>query len=199
MAWPPFFTLDLLALGLLPSGWDEDLIALVDAPERQIIYPSEFSPQVDGESWSFAVVSGDLLRDRCSWLLPLYLGRMLAFSASSFDRPIFVEKRLRSAISLHILCGAGARIDWHAHSNMVNGLLFVSSADEAGGGDLKFRDGDGREIAIAPKAGTFVCFDGAVDHCVTPLRSSAPRLSVPLIYFTSADEQHPAYGDDIYS
>jgi len=198
MSRPPFFALDLPALGLLPDGWNEELIALADAPERHVVYPSEFSPCLDGDGWSFAVVEGNVLHRHCPWLLPLYLGQLRAFSAASFDRPVFVERRLRSAMSLHVLAGVGARIDWHAHAGMVNGLLFVTSVDHADGGDLVFRDVGGEEVGLAPKAGTFVCFDGAFEHCVRALRSCAPRLTIPLIYFADAADQRPAFGADIF-
>lgn len=195
---PPFFTLDLLASGLLPENWNRAIAALAGDDARNVILPSEFSPQPAGETWSFATVAGDVLRDRCPWLPALYLGPLRAFAERSFGGPVFVEQRLRSAMSLHILTGAGAGIEWHAHAGMVNGLLFVTSADGTGAGDLVFRDGDGREQRVAGKAGTFVCFDGATEHCVTPLQSAGPRLTIPLIYFASAAEQRPAYGADIY-
>jgi hypothetical protein len=175
MDWQPYFTLDLLELGLLPEGWDEGVVALADGPEREIIIPSEFSPQTEREDWSFETVAGDVLRDRCPWLLLLYLGRLLEFVECSFNRPVFVEKRLRSAMSLHVLSGAGARIDWHAHlhADMLNGLLFVTSADGTGAGDLVFRDADGRQARLAGKAGTFVCFNGERSSIALP-RSSRP-------------------------
>jgi hypothetical protein len=195
MTWPPFFTLDLIEHGLLPEGWDAAIRALADGPERHVLLDEE-SP--DGR-WSFAIVPGDVLRDRLPWLWALYHGALRDFASQAVGFPLFAANRLHASMTLNILSGAGAWSDWHKDMTAVTGLFFATAADADGAGDLMFRDGAGREARLAPRPGLFVCFEGPVEHQVAPLSSAGPRLSLPLLYYHSATDQPPAYGDDAYT
>lgn len=192
MAWPPFFTFDLIEHGLLPEGWDVATRALAEAPERQPIDMGEVP-------WSFCVVEGDVVRDRLPWLWRLYHGALRDFAARAVGFPLFPANRLRAGITLNILSGIGAWSDWHRDMNQVTGLLFATAGGPDGAGDLLFRDGAGREARLVPRPGLFVCFEGAVEHRVAAISSAGPRLSLPLLYYRSATEQPLASGMDVYT
>jgi hypothetical protein len=192
MTWAPFFTLDLVEHGLLPDGWEAATRALADAPERHAI-------DMGDAPWSFAVVEGDVLRDRLPWLWRLYHGALRDFAGAAVGFPLFAANRLRSSMTLNILSGAGAWSDWHNDMNPVTGLLFATAADADGAGDLVFRDGAGQQARLVPRPGLFVCFEGHVEHQVTPMASPGPRLSLPLLYYRSPTDQPPAFDVDIYT
>ena len=195
MTWPPFFTLDLIEHGLLPQGWEAEARALVDAPERLDLH-SEAS---DDGDWSFAILPGNVLRDRLPWLWALYHGALRDFAGQAVGFPLFASNRLHASMTLNILAGIGAWSDWHTDMNPVTGLFFATAADADGAGDLVFRDGAGREARLVPRPGLFVCFEGAVEHRVAPTSSAGPRLSLPLLYYRSATDQPPAYDADSYT
>jgi hypothetical protein len=180
MSWTPYHSLDLLALGLLADGWDTAIRALLDAPERVAILPR---PGGEDLRWSFDVVEGPMLDERLPWLLPLYHGACRDFAAEAVGYPLFPANRLSAGMTLNILAGVEAESGWHTDMTAVTGVLFVTPAAADGGGDLLFRDADGRTARLAPRPGLFVCFPGEIEHHVAPLRSPGPRLSLPLLYY----------------
>lgn len=188
--WIPYFSLDLLEQGLLPEGWDEAALALAGSPDRHRIMTGP-----DESPWTFEIVEGDRVREHLGWLWPLYHGTLREFAAGSVDYPLFVSNRLRATATLNILSGANASNDWHTDMNAVTAVLFANTPDH--GGDLIFRDAAGREARIVPRPGLFVCFEGAVEHKVTPL-SAGSRLSLAMLYYRSATDQPPAYDIDVY-
>lgn len=193
--WPPFHSLDLAAGGLLPGGWQAEVAALADAPERQTIINEPATS--DHPGWSFDVLTGDILRDRLGWLWLLYHGALREFASRSFSTPLVAHQRLRSAVTLNILRGGGATNDWHRDANAVTGVFYA--ATPASGGALLFRDDAGRTARLTPHPGLFVCFPGGIDHQVEPLPPGGTRLAIAMVYHGSDDAQHPAFGDDRYT
>jgi hypothetical protein len=192
MTWPPFHTLDLVEQGLLPEGWDAAVRALAEAPEREAI-------DMGAVDWSFAVLGADVLRDRLPWLWRLYHRALRDFAGAAVGFPLVPCNRLRAAITLNILSGAGALTDWHIDQTAVTAVLFATAGDEEGGGDLLFRDGAGREARLTPRPGLFVCFEGHHEHQVAPLSAPGPRLSLAMLYFRSATtDQQAAFDTDVY-
>ncbi|URW76051.1 2OG-Fe(II) oxygenase [Sphingomonas donggukensis] len=185
---PPCHLLDLVAEGLLPAGWEETVAALADAPECLTLSRTD--------QWSFSVVQGDVVCDRLGWLWELYHGVLRDFATRACSRPVVAAARLRSTMTLNILSGPGASSDWHRDNNAVTGLFFATARTD-GGGDLLFRDAAGRESAVTPRPGLFVCFPGAIEHRVAPI-ADGRRLSLPMVYHDSTADQPPAYGDDVY-
>jgi hypothetical protein len=192
MHWPPYFALDLTAQGLLPRDWAEQVQAATEAPERTIILTGA-APQPGDER--FSILAGADVRARFDWLWNLYHRPLREFVGQSLGRPAFAANRISSAITLNILEGKGAGHDWHTDANAVTGVFFASTMD-GDGGELEFRHPD-RDIAqLRPRAGTFVCFPGAVSHRVAPLKRTRQRLSFAMIYYDSVDGQPFASPDD---
>ena len=192
--WPPFAVLNLAEAGLLPDGWQADVAALAEAPERQTII--DMAASGDALAWQFSVISGDVLRDRLGWLWALYHGALRDFASAATGQPLFASNRLSAAMTLNILHGGGATNDWHVDQNAVSGVFYADVPD--GGGALLFRDASGCTARFAPRPGGFACFPGNVEHRVEPLPAGATRLAVAMVYHVSATDQPPAFGADRY-
>ena len=195
MSWQPFHTLDLIQAGLLPAGWQASILALSDAPERQIL---DTAPPVgSGDAgYAFSVVEGHVLRERLGWFWALYHGALRAFAAERVGYPLYASNRLRAAITLNILSGADAENAWHVDQNAVTGVFYAAVPDK--GGDLLFRDGAVLQAKLKPRPGLFTCFEGATEHHVTPL-SGGVRMALPVVYYRSPTVQPPSYGLDVYA
>lgn len=194
MHWPPYFTLDLTALGLLPRDWAEQVRAATEAPERTNVQSG--AEPVPGDE-QFSILAGADVRARFGWLWDLYHGPLREFVTQSFGQPAFAANRVSAAITLNILEGHGAGHDWHTDANAVTGVFYASTM-AGDGGELEFRHA-GYEIAhLRPRAGTFACFPGAVSHRVAPLTGAGQRLSFPMVYYASAEDQPFASAHDRY-
>lgn len=190
--WPPFAALDLAAQGLLPSGWQADIERLADSDARHLI--------IAEEGWTFAVVQGAAVRPALPWLWALYHGTLRRFASDWFGSALVAAERLSATLTLNILAGRGARNDWHCDGNPVTGLLFATSLEVPGdGGTLEFRAVDGRHCMVAPRAGMFVCFLGAVEHRVAPLAVAPRRLVLPMNYYRVGERQPRANSDECYA
>jgi 2OG-Fe(II) oxygenase superfamily len=188
MTWPPFFEMDLTERGLLPSGWAHDVESLAASTHRQII--AEALPDsTDHENWTFSVVTGDHVRENLDWLWALYHGIFRDFASAKFGVPLYPANRLDATTTLNILAGPGARNEWHRDANPVSGLFYATSLAEGDGGELQFRSPDGQLCEVRPRAGHFVCFEGSCDHQVAPLRRKVRRLSFPMTYYSSIEDQ----------
>jgi hypothetical protein len=182
MPWPPFFVLDLAEQGLLPPGWSEAAFSFEDRPAIPIMAGEGDAP------WRFDIIEGDSIRAELGWLFDLYLGPLREFSSRSFGTPLFPCRHERATITLNILTGLGAGNDWHTDQNPVTALFYPQTLAPDQGGLLQFKRADGATAEIAPRAGSFVCFDGAVPHRVTPL-TSGTRLAYAMLYFHSLTDQ----------
>lgn len=189
MRWPPYFTLDLNPTGLLPPGWDTEVDALSRGSDKQILADLPSHGSTNAERWSFSVVTGDRVRERLDWMWRLYHGRFRQFASDSFGTALYPSNRLDATTTLNILEGCGAGNEWHRDANPVSGLFFATSLQPSDGGELQLRASDGRFCEIRPRAGVFVCFNGTCDHQVAPLKTATRRLSFPMTYYASAQDQ----------
>ena len=195
MHWPPYFTLDLVAQDLLPADWLEQVHAGAAAPERVAVTTPGMPLPGDGQ---FSILAGTDVCARFGWLWDLYHRQIRDFVTQSFARPAFPANRVSSAITLNILEGAGAGQDWHTDANAVTGIFFATTLTEGEGGELEFRRPDGETAQLRPHAGVFACFPGHVSHRVAPLSLPTQRLSFPMIYYDSVEDQPFASVHDRY-
>ena len=193
MNWPPHFVLDLNGQNVLPHDWSAQVHAATHAPERLIVRSgADIAP---GDE-KFSILEGADVRARFDWLWRLYLGPILrTFVADRFGRPVYPANRVSSAITLNILEGVGAETDWHTDANQVTGV-FYAAVPVGFGGELEFRHPGRPIVQIHPRAGTFICFPGAIEHRVVPLRSLEPRLAFAMLFYDSAMDQPFASLDD---
>ncbi|KQN25942.1 hypothetical protein ASE86_07105 [Sphingomonas sp. Leaf33] len=193
---PPFHALDLAAAGRLPAQWQDDVRTLASSPMRQVLHDGD--PGVpDDQRGLFACVDGAVIRSGLPWMWSLYHRDLRDFAARSVGYPLFAANRLRAAVTLNILEREGAANTWHSDMNAVTGVFYAMVPDS--GGELQFRDSSGTIASLRPRPGLFVCFEGAMEHRVTPLPADGLRLAIPMVYHRSATDQPPAYGDDVYT
>jgi hypothetical protein len=195
MHWPPCSTFDLAAQGLLPEDWVEQVRAGAEAPERVTVATPGVSRPDDGQ---FSILEGTDVRARFGWLWDLYHRQIRDFVTQSFGGPIFPANRVSSAMTLNILEGAGATQAWHNDATAMTGIFFATTLAEGEGGELEFRRDDGEIAQLRPLAGLFVCFPGPIAHRVAPLLAPIQRLSFPLIYYASIEDQPFASEHDRY-
>lgn len=192
MNWPPHFVMDLNDPDALPPDWAVQVHAATRAPERVIVQSG--ADIVPGDE-KFSVLEGAAVRARFDWIWRLYLGPIRAFVADRFGRPVYPANRISSAITLNILEGVGAETGWHSDANAVTGV-FYAAVPAGSGGELEFRHPGYPVAQIQPRAGTFLCFPGAIEHRVVPLRSPEPRLAFVMLFYDSAEDQPFANFDD---
>lgn len=199
MNWQPYFELDALSMGLLPPGWDDDIITAIEKYAKRTILTgdSEFSKE-DKEHVSVVhVVTGDDCERAVPWLMGLYRGVFLDFASRSFGFSLFHSEDLRSSVNVNCLRGLGSDYEKHVDTNPVTGLLFVSAANFNTGGQLIFESYDGRRCEINPSPGKFICFDArALPHFVSRLRCDFDRISIPMNYYDRPREQCRPVGLD---
>jgi 2OG-Fe(II) oxygenase superfamily len=185
------YCLDLGQAGLLPSDWQDQVAALAAGPDRQRLI------EESGEtgSWTFDIVSPEIVTTQLPWLSALYAGPLCRFASVAFGLELVPARRRSSTVTLNILSGIGATNVWHSDQNRVTGVLYASSHAAADGGELEFRDGS----AQSPQAGVFVCFAGAAEHQVAPLRAAQPRLALAMTFYGAADAQPLAASHDSYA
>ncbi|MGH6837476.1 MAG: 2OG-Fe(II) oxygenase [Methylocella sp.] len=199
--WRPYYSFDLLALGLLPPAWDAQIRSIVS--ERAIdtyLTGSGLTSREKriGQRLHVRVTDGVVVRESLPWLWSLYTHELLDFSSQSFEKPLFVANLLRTTININQLIGRGAQYEWHVDSNPVTGVLFATSSEKGLGGSLVFADPQGRRSIVRPKAGTYICFDAReIPHRVSPLRRDGDRISLPMNYYDNdTDQPRPDDLDD---
>ena len=179
-------------LNELPEGW---ATAVSDCSER-------FSTRylLDGKSGTSCpepgfvpshvnVVTGDKIEQSLPWLFRLYETSMRRLAAEFFGRDLYVSIDRANAININALRGLGSAYERHVDSNSVTGLLFCTTHSANDGGALVF-DSEAGAIAFCPQAGLFLAFDAtATPHYVTPLKQNIIRLSVPMNYYFSENNQ----------
>lgn len=195
MEWRPYFTFDLATHGLMPADWKAQLRAAALAEERIVVAtPTEPSPY-DGQ---FSILEGGPVRARMPWLARLYRGELRNFVTRSLGCTAYPANRVSSSITLNILRGEGAGQDWHTDQTLATGVLFATTLAEGEGGELEFRNDAGDTARLSSRAGLFVCFPGPIQHRVAPLLSAGERLSFPMVYYASAEDQPFASAGDRY-
>lgn len=154
-------------------------------------------PVARGDGLVYRVVPGDALRG--SRIAALYTSRALRRIVSAITGVrIYLSPHERSALNVNRLGEPGDRYRMHFDAHPHSALLFLTDARADDGGDLLLRPpGDGQEIAVPPRAGTLIVFDGTrVEHGVAPILRSCERLSVPMVFPDEPNLARPEHLDD---
>jgi hypothetical protein len=184
------FSWDLCVEGLLPEGWDQEVLDATRRTAKEVLLDgsSVTSRQSTGEAQRYYVVTGDVIRAEIPWLDALYRGPLLERAARAFDRRLHVAEDVRSAVNINRLV-KGTEYESHVDSNPVTGLLFVT--EHTTDGCLVFEPPGDARLRVAPVPGTFLAFDARqVPHWVEPLTASHERVSIPMNYYLSATDQY---------
>jgi hypothetical protein len=140
------------------------------------------------------VVAGDVVARALPWLYQLYSTHLLELASDIAGQKLFPANDITSAININRITGIGGRYEWHVDSNPVTGVLFASTLHPGDGGELHFASEHFQRL-IVPQRGLFFAFDARdIPHRVEPLLRDVCRLSVPMNFYISADNQ-PRPGD----
>lgn len=179
--------IDLNELGILPQGWEAELLRTVDAHARpaQLDASDESSLEPAGTVIEYELLDGAQIAQALPWLDRLYREEFLALASGVWGEQLLTSDDVRNGVNINVLRGAGSKYEWHVDTNPLTGLLFATTHEPEDGGMLVFR-GDHDDATCLPRAGHLLFFDARrAPHRVTPLRSTALRVSVPMNYFTA--------------
>jgi 2OG-Fe(II) oxygenase superfamily len=189
----PYYSLNLLELGILPSSWQEDVFRVSRDHSIDTVLTGEGLTSRErnpGQKFRVRVVDGVLVKQELFWLWNLYEDQLRAFASAAFGKPLFTANLLHTTININQLSGRNAQYEWHVDSNPVTGVLFATDSEDGLGGSLVFRKPCGARYIVRPRAGTFVCFDAReIPHRVAPLRKDGIRVSLPMNYYESQTDQ----------
>lgn len=192
---------DIQELGLLPTDWIEQITHVVDeyAEHTQLDGSSSTSREpVPDEKMDVYLVTGDTIREHLPWLYSLYENEFLQLASTVAQQPLYPCTDVVASININVLRGRGARYEWHVDSNPLTGMLYVTTHRYGDGGELVFEK-DGTRTTVYPEAGIFIAFDAReIPHTVLPLSKDAVRLSIPMNYYHSKDQQTRLSGLDSY-
>lgn len=199
----PWVTFD--ARALLPTAWQEEIIAVARAHARRKVLVTRHSTSRESRS-DFRLptrsVAGDVLARELPWLRTLYETSFRTLAQSTTVEPVSVMCDRAFGIALNIQTADDDRYECHVDSNPIEGLLYVTSHREGEGGELvvanhegasNVEEVDAHAAVIEPKAGHLVFFDGR-RHSHYVRRLTVPdsmRVVAAMNYYVpSCPEEH---------
>ena len=198
---PVYQSLNLLTLSLLPKNWINQIENVVNKYAQYTTLDGHSSTSREPEGSKpveVFVVTGDVVKVHLTWLYDLYLSVLREFATKVAGYPVYPSGDEKSAININVLRGKGARYEWHVDSNPLTGILYVTTHTPQDGGELIFKL-DAEQILVHPEAGMFVAFDARhIPHTVALLKSEGVRISIPMNYYHSTEEQDRPADLDTY-
>jgi len=188
----PYKAYDLNTTGLLPENWAQEIFKVAEEYAYHVHLDGKSSTSREPTDTSGAdvyVVDGEVIRNQLFWLDHLYRTKFVQFANEDFDGGYCVSNSIENGLNINYLKGLNARYEWHVDSNPLTGVLFVTTHPEGSGGDLIFRT-EAKEYHVYPKSGILILFDArAIPHTVMPLKAETYRISIPINFYYSENEQ----------
>lgn len=152
----------------------------------------------------YRVVTGDVVMAEWPELFAAYQSfELRAWVARIAGTPaMFPSSHLRSAININIMGEPGEIYRWHTDAWGFTVLLYLSDSDKNDGGNLEVRlPGAADVMSMVPSAGALVLMDGTrCVHRVSPILRPHERISVPMVFSPTEQQQRPAGLDEyLYS
>jgi hypothetical protein len=114
-------------------------------------------------------------------------------------RELTRSEHQRSSVNINCMERKGQEYPWHFDAVPYTAVLFLTSASEEDGGQLRVRGLDNAIYTISPAAGELVLMDGkACEHSVAPLLTSAVRLTVPMVFPVTQDRRPDGLDEYLY-
>lgn len=201
-AWKPYIEIDCIKRKILPAGWVDDIHECIERYSQHTILSSarsELSREIDPDHVSIVdVVLGQDCVAQLNWLEKLYKTTFIEIIRDELGRAVYPSTDVRSSININCINKVGHDYESHIDTNPITGLLFACEASEDSGGQLIFEREDGTKSIVNPKLGHFLAFDARdIPHYVTPLKNRFRRISIPMNYYDSANNQsRPAQLDE---
>lgn len=156
-----------------------------------------------GQLLTYRVVTGEIIRDLWPELYELYTAAHIRDWIRSItgERDIYLSRNQRSCININIMSHRGESYRWHFDAVPYTLLLFLTTSAEEDGGAFEMSPPPSAtpapDVRILPRAGTIVLMDGSsCRHQVAPLLRDSPRITVPMVYPSIADDSRPEGLDD---
>lgn len=186
-----YFKFQLGGSGLLPKGWQAQLMVMSQASSDLILldgkHPTSLDPK--GEILPSFVVPGSIVKEQAFWLYHLYTDFIRNLVSACYGMPCVPGNDIDTSLSLSSIRGEGARYELHVDSNPITALLFVSDLPNECGGQLALHFPEGIE-KIEARSGTLLIFRGGqIPHEVLPLNGNIIRVSVPMNFYPKGVEQ----------
>ena len=153
----------------------------------------------------YTIVDGEAVREHWPEMMGLYTGLATVVRLVT-GLPVILSPYGKSAAVVKVYRGAGAEHGWHHDTNVITGLLYLTThRPDSGEGATEYIPvayGTDRSRAreIWPVAGDFLVMRGReVFHRVPPMRSAdALRVTIPLNYYTPTDVWRPPGLDGLH-
>ncbi len=155
----------------------------------------------DRERLWYAVVTGDVIAERCPALFAVYQSHEMLdwIRALTASPSVSTSAHLRSSININCLDRVGQGYPGHVDATPFTAVLFLSSLSAGDGGEFQIQSAAGDRIAIRPRAGDLVVMDGTrCPHGVAPLRQPVARLTVPMVYPAAHTARPPGLDEFLY-
>lgn len=189
--WFEIYHEDLLGSGILPDDWRMDVEhAVREHSSRQVLTGHSVTAVADHDYKNeIDVVVGSDIKLHIPWLYEIYSTVLVSLVSEMFGKRIYPANDLISSVNINCLRGVGSEYEVHVDSNPVTGLLFLSTLDQKMGGELVFEKHP-FSLSINPVSGIFIAFDARqVPHRVAPLLQEVERISIPMNFYDSQDDQ----------
>jgi hypothetical protein len=156
--------------------------------------------QSAGHVLRYRVVTGDVIREQWPEVFALYTSARMGDwvrDVTAAER-IFPSSHMRSAININALGEPGEIYRWHHDAAGFTLLLYLTDSALEDGGALELQPPDRAEtITILPESGMAVLMDGTrCLHRAAPILRQHQRISIPMVFTTTADHARPAGLDD---
>jgi hypothetical protein len=154
---------------------------------------------------SYTIVDGVAVAERWPEMMGLYAGLATVVRLIT-GHPIILSPYPQSAVVAKVYRGAGAEHGWHFDTNVVTGLLYLTTHPASSGDGAteyvpaRFGQDTSQSAFIWPTAGDLLVMRGRdVFHRVP--RTTSPdlfRITIPLNYYTPTDTWRPTGIDTLH-
>lgn len=161
-----------------------------------------------GHVLSYRVVTGDTIQQAWPELWSFYTApEALEWVAEIAAEPrVYTSTHVQSAVNLNVLDKPGDVYRWHYDAVPYTLILFLTDTDPDSGGLLEIwpngppageakahKPPECEVLQVIAPAGAAVLMDGSLCyHRVTQLRRPHMRLTIPMVYPTTNDDDRPA-------
>lgn len=201
MVWQPYHKINLIDEGLATYEQIELVNELVlRRGTRHFLTGGTVSSREVEENYRYPIrlADGELVTKFLPWLQKLYVNQLLDWSSEVFKKQLYPAIDIRSSININCLQGLGARYEWHVDTNPATGVLYCTTTNNETGGELIFSR-EGKECVVYTVVGDFLAFDARqIPHRVAPLKVDSDRISVPMNFYTSQEDQYRPSDLDSY-
>jgi hypothetical protein len=180
--------------------WRKKAVELSESCARAIQKQSQ-----DHHALRYAVVTGEIIKVKWPELFEIYCHAGLKewVKAVSGESAIFVSPHLESAININVLAHPGDVYRWHFDAVAYTVLLYLSDSEMEDGGALEFYPNvcqpitadsvSTAKVTYVPRAGDAILMDGTrCYHRVAPILRPHLRISIPMVYPSTAQHSRPA-------